>query len=742
MADIHNEMEMEEIICLFEMIDTEKKENDAENLAKERRNRERELRNKEIREAVAQGRIVTNVKEDMEPLTKSTVDLLGINPLDLIMCAVQVIPPCYRTTTTYESAFDSDFLGNRYNNIIRYNEELDPQKRILVEDSKQTSLTRVRRNLYDEIKLLYDNPKSKDGDNKRNPPGIKQALKSKEGQYRNNMEGKRVDNAARTVVSPDPMLRFGQVGVPLAIAKVVNVPVTVTSTNQPELMALLQAGRVNYVYRGDLKDNRIKVEIGDHNRESYVLKPGDKVLRWLQNGDYVLAGRQPTLHIQSLMGHEVVIHNDLTLKFGLFETSPYNMDFDGDEATIYVPLTEEGFAELQGTKNVINNIIDPETGKPAMAAVMDVLTAAYRLTQKRKPLSESQWNDLVMYLLPETFYETIPTLTERLHRHGVERFTGRALISAMFPPDFYYKGMIVDGIYKMGSMGKDDIGRSHGGIVQKMWRKYPHQRLANLFTDLSHVLNVWQQSDPLSLGLQDMPQTDELNRAKNMEVAKVRAVASQTGGGQLDDPIEKNRREQQMTIYVNELESRGKEYVKPILGDNNAFIIMGSEGSGAKGGILNILQTSFVVGPQNLFGKRLPKVMRNGTVCLPYFDSDDTSPDSRGFCENSYLTGLSPAEWFFTHWAGREGLVNTAITTAKTGYLGRLLHNLTEDLITRQDGTVRNANNEIVQLNYSVDGFSPMMVSPMKILPDGEKVRWFIDIQDEAKEINAAFGFY
>lgn len=676
-----------------------------------------------------------------------TVRLLGIDPLNLILCAVQVIPPCFRTTTTLDSAFETDFLGARYNNIIRHNNDLDPirraEKRAAGQLQGKSNQASIREKLYNEVSLLYENQMPKDGNYMKNPPGIISTFKSKEGLFRQHLEGKRVNNAARTVASPDPMLKFGQIGVPRAIAKVLVYLEHVTILNMDAMMELLKAGRVNEVIRGDMRDNEVVIRIDDHNRDRFVLHPGDMVARQLQNGDYVLAGRQPTLHIASLMGHEVVIHDGLTLSIGLFETSPYNADFDGDELSIYAPLTAGAAAELRGSKSVIHNIIDPETGKPAMALVMDALTAVYRLTRKRVPIKQAIYNDLLTFLLPETWRTAMATLSERLRMHGIEEYTGRALVSSIFPPDFRYsKGgvLIEDGILKTGVLTKEHLGRAHGSIIQKMWKEYPPRRLADLLTDMSRVLNQWQLTDPISLGLIDMPQTEELRKQKQSEIARDNAIVAQMGG-ELDDPIEENRREQQITVYVNELEARGKSYVKPILGEDNSFIIMGSEGSGAKGGILNILQTSFIVGPQNLFGKRLPKVMRNGSVCLPYFDSDDTDPGTRGLCKNSYLDGLTPAEWVFTHWAGREGLVNTAITTAKTGDLGRRLHKMLEDLIVRQDGSVRNAREEIVQLAYSGDGFDPTMLKPTKITPNGETIRWFADVSDMAADINASFGY-
>ena len=124
--------------------------------------------------------------------------------------------------------------------------------------------------------------------------------------------------------------------------------------------------------------------------------------------------------------------------------------------------------------------------------------------------------------------------------------------------------------------------------------------------------------------------------------------------------------------------------------------------AGSKGSFINISQMSACVGQQIVEGKRVPFGFKFRT--LPHFTKDDYSPEARGFVENSYLRGLTPQEFFFHAMAGREGLIDTAVKTAETGYIQRRLVKALEDVMVAYDGTVRNSLGDIVQFIYGEDG--------------------------------------
>src|ERR1700733_3561646 len=154
-------------------------------------------------------------------------------------------------------------------------------------------------------------------------------------------------------------------------------------------------------------------------------------------------------------------------------------------------------------------------------------------------------------------------------------------------------------------------------------------------------------------------------------------------------------------------DTSGQYAQKSLKEDNNVkqMVVAGSKGS-----FINISQMSVCVGQQSVEGRRIPFGFRHRT--LPHFAKDDFSPEARGFVENSYLRGLTPQEFFFHAMAGREGLIDTAVKTAETGYIQRRLVTALEDVMIKYDGTVRNSLGDIIQFSYGEDGLDAVAVEP------------------------------
>lgn len=178
---------------------------------------------------------------------------------------------------------------------------------------------------------------------------IRARLKGKEGRLRGNLMGKRVDFSARTVITPDPNLRLDELGVPIQIAMNLTVPEIVTTHNYDYLKTLVDRGAndwpgAKYIKRIDGK----YIDLAElKNRTDQHLEVGYTVERHLNNNDYVIFNRQPSLHKMSLMGHRVKVLAFQTFRLNLSVTSPYNADFDGDEMNMHVPQSLETKAEIK-----------------------------------------------------------------------------------------------------------------------------------------------------------------------------------------------------------------------------------------------------------------------------------------------------------------------------------------------------------------------------------------------------------
>ena len=215
---------------------------------------------------------------------------------------------------------------------------------------------------------------------------LSQRLKGKEGRFRSNLSGKRVDFSARTVISPDPNLDINEVGVPVDVAMRLSVPEKVTAWNIEEMKKLVINGPENYpgalyIIRPDGK--RIRLEfVVDRTKIAEAVELGFVVERHLKNGDIAIFNRQPSLHRMSIMAHYVRVLPYKTFRLHLCVCPPYNADFDGDEMNLHVPQSEEARTEALLLMQVQDQILSPRFGGPIIGAIRDFITSAYYFTRK------------------------------------------------------------------------------------------------------------------------------------------------------------------------------------------------------------------------------------------------------------------------------------------------------------------------------------------------------------------------
>lgn len=230
-----------------------------------------------------------------------------------------------------------------------------------------------------------------------------QRLKGKQGRFRGNLSGKRVDFSGRTVISPDPNLMIHQVGVPERVAKILTYPEKVNPANLQRMKQLVRNGTekhpgANYVQQ---KGFSFKKYLAYGNREKVAqdLKCGDIVERHLTDGDIVLFNRQPSLHKMSIMSHLAKVQPQRTFRFNECACTPYNADFDGDEMNLHLPQTEEARAEALVLMGNQSNLVTPKNGEMLIAATQDFITGGYLLTQKDEFLTKEQVMQLAACLL-------------------------------------------------------------------------------------------------------------------------------------------------------------------------------------------------------------------------------------------------------------------------------------------------------------------------------------------------------
>ena len=558
---------------------------------------------------------------------------------------------------------------------------------------------------------------------------IRARLKGKEGRLRGNLMGKRVDFSARTVITGDPNLSLDEVGVPRSIARTLTYPETVTPYNIQKLHQLVKNGPnehpgAKYVIR----DSGERIDLRHHKRAGEIsLQYGWKVERHIVDGDYIIFNRQPSLHKESMMGHKVRVMPYSTFRLNLSVTSPYNADFDGDEMNLHVPQSEETRAEINQLCMVPLNIVSPQRNGPLMGIVQDTLCGIYKICRRDVFLTKEQVMNILLWV-PE-WDGVIPQPAIIKPR---PMWTGKQLMSLVIPSGLNLlrasddgfspkkdDGLLVhNGELMYGLLNKKSVGASSGGVIHIIYNEKGWEAAVAFFNGAQTVVNYWLLHNGFSIGIgdtiPDRTTIDKIRDAVDAQKDDVTKITQQATENKLESLPGMNVREtfeSKVSKALNKARDDAGTVTEESLKDINNATQMAR--SGSKGSTINISQMTAVVGQQSVEGKRIPFGFKYRT--LPHFTKDDYSPESRGFVENSYLRGLTPTEFFFHAMAGREGLIDTAVKTAETGYIQRRLVKALEDVMCKYDGTVRNSLGDIVQFVYGEDGLDGAHIEAQRV---------------------------
>ncbi|XP_016986932.1 DNA-directed RNA polymerase II subunit RPB1 [Drosophila rhopaloa] len=681
------------------------------------------------------------VWEILKHITDEECFILGMDPKyarpDWMIVTVLPVPPLAvrPAVVMFGAAKNQDDLTHKLSDIIKANNELRKNEasgaaaHVIQENIKM---------LQFHVATLVDNdmPGMPRAMQKSGKPlkAIKARLKGKEGRIRGNLMGKRVDFSARTVITPDPNLRIDQVGVPRSIAQNLTFPELVTPFNIDRMQELVRRGNSQYPgAKYIVRDNGERIDLRFHPKSSDLhLQCGYKVERHLRDDDLVIFNRQPTLHKMSMMGHRVKVLPWSTFRMNLSCTSPYNADFDGDEMNLHVPQSMETRAEVENIHITPRQIITPQANKPVMGIVQDTLTAVRKMTKRDVFITREQVMNLLMFL---------PTWDGKMPQPCILKprplWTGKQIFSLIIPgnvnmirthsthPDEEDDGpykwispgdtkvMVEHGELIMGILCKKTLGTSAGSLLHICFLELGHDIAGRFYGNIQTVINNWLLLEGHSIGIGDTiadPQTyNEIQQAIKKAKDDVINVIQKAHNMELE-PTPGNTLRQTFENKVNRIlndarDKTGGSAKKSLTEYNNlkAMVVSGSKGSN-----INISQVIACVGQQNVEGKRIPYGFRKRT--LPHFIKDDYGPESRGFVENSYLAGLTPSEFYFHAMGGREGLIDTAVKTAETGYIQRRLIKAMESVMVNYDGTVRNSVGQLIQLRYGEDGLCGELV--------------------------------
>ena len=691
------------------------------------------------------------------------------HPRNYIIQSLPVLPPVDRPYVQVSGNIWDDDLTVQYMEIIKANETL---KKLTADNVSEMNPMRLKtlNSLIFRISTTFNNNqnKAKHTTNSRPIKGVKERLSGKDGQIRSNMMGKRSNHTARTVIGPDPTLKSGEIAIPREMADVLTIPERVTSYNIDRLQWLVNNGHIDVLHKNDSRKSCINIKrfrLGTrliHNdviyrldkqihidgRDMLEIKAGDRIKRagkflntvietnrdykllvgmtvhrHLRDGDTVLLNRQPTLHKGSILAMTIKIRPFKTVRMNLSVCKSFNADFDGDEMNIHVPQGLEAQTELDYLSKAKYNIISPQSSKPGLAIVQDSLLGAYRMTQGFTTITKGQFFDISMVCNIEggDIIRRIQEIRRVLKDKGkpVKCFTGKGLISLFLPKDLnyeftnnaiateptvkIYKGVLYEGVFD-----KNILGSSHSSLIHLINKEYGPDASMNFIDCIQFCTNKWLMIHGFSVGLGDCLLTDkskEIDIQDNIKKCYIEA------DGIKSTTTHEAVREIRINGSLNKAKDIGLKIAKNSLDSSNNFL--STVNSGSKGDFFNISQITGLLGQQNLKGRRVQYVMNNGKRSLPHYPmsglTSDLEYESRGFISSSFINGLNPKEFFFHAMSGREGITDTAMGTATSGYMQRRIVKLTEDIKVQYDGSVRDTSGKIYQHAYGGTGIDPTM---------------------------------
>ena len=698
------------------------------------------------------------IHDILSRISDEDIWLMGFNPRYgkpawMVLTVLPVSPPVVRPSVSFGGAgMSSDDLTYKLADIIKFNNAL----RKLDQEGAAESLIRSHAELLQyHITTMFDNEQSSVPQSLQRTgkpiKSIRQRLVGKAGRIRQNLMGKRVNFSARTVITGDPNLGIDQLGVPRSIARTLTYPEVVTRYNIDYLRKLVSNGPNIHPGATTVIDLDGRILNLAFARGDVVLEEGYIVERHINDGDVVLFNRQPSLHKMSFMAHKIRVMPHSSFRLNLSCTTPYNADFDGDEMNMHVCQSMLTRAEALEIMLSPRQIVSPQASKPVMGIVQDALLGVSKFTRRDCFLDRHLIFNLLMCI--DNWDGRVP---QPCILKPKPRWTGKQLFSLILPPVNVYRTanihpddpkplnlidsevLVSEGQLIMGIVDKKTVGNTPGSLIHVVWNEYGPDVARQLFGNIQKLVNNWLVTHGFSVGIQDT--------VAEPETLKDVAVVIEKAKAGVEDVIREARagilKRQPGQTIPNTFEKRVNEVLNAAVKDSGKKVqakldidnsINAMVHAGSKGSFINISQILACVGQQNVSGARVPFGFKKRT--LPHFTKEDVGPESRGFVASSYLSGLTAQEFYFHAMGGREGVIDTAIKTADTGYIQRRLVKGMEDVRVHYDATVRNSLGEIIQFVYGEDGMDGCYIEKQKIdsyFMDDQQLRdkFYLDVRD------------
>ena len=569
--------------------------------------------------------------------------LSGNRPEWMVLTRLPVIPPDLRPLVALE--------GGRY----ATSDLNDLLKRVITRNNRVKSITsgiktpevivrNEKRMLQDSVDALLDNSRRArpiKGRGNRPLKSLADALKGKQGRFRRNLLGKRVDYSGRSVIVVDPTLKLFECGVPKEMA---------LELFKPMIVRKLEERGVADSERGARRLVRAK------STEVYEIL--DEIIK----DRPVLLNRAPTLHRVSIQAFLPVLREGRAITLHPLVCVPYNADFDGDTMSIHVPLSPEALLESYMLMLSIHNIRSPKDGRALMAPTQDIVIGLYYLTKEKKGKHKtiktfSNINEINIALM-NNFVSLHHPIKYKSKDKVIDTTPGRVIFNELLPEEMRFKNTTVN-------------KRALAGMVDECLEKFGTEKTVELLDNLKRTGFHYASQSGLTIGIDDMIVPNTKNRIWSKGIKEVMDINRAHKAGLISETERYNKVIDTWTRVTIEIEENLiNDLEKDRDGFNPLFMMVHSGARGSRN------QASQICGLRGLMSKPQRKVTAVQIIETPI--------------KSSCKEGLSVLEYFISTHGARKGLADTALKTADAGYLTRRLVDVAQNVtITMEDcGTI------------------------------------------------------
>ncbi len=590
----------------------------------------------------------------------------GNKPEWIILTIVPVIPPDFRPMVQLESGiFANSDLNDLYRRIINRNNRL---KYLLEIGAPQIIIQNEKKMLQQSVEAVFENEKLPQpilGGGGRPLKSLSEIVKGKQGRFRQNLLGKRVDYSGRAVIVPGPDLEIYQCGLPEKIALELFRPFV--------LGEIMRENKAETIKRANDLIERV---------DPFVWEILEKVVR-----DHpILLNRAPTLHRLGIQAFQPVLIEGNAIQLHPLVCSAFGADFDGDQMAIHIPLSYEAQLEASTLMLPVNNLLSPANGNPIFAPTQDITVGCYYLTVKgKKEEKEKVFSSLdeiiIAYELEKVFLHQPVKL---LHKgKWIETTPGRAIFNEILPKGIGFEILLVD---------KNRLTR----IIGKIWQKYGNAVTVEFLDKVKKLGFEYATKSGLTFAMSDVPDIVKKKKVLQHAEEEVRGFNLRAEDGEIS---EEERYKDVIDVRMRVIDQITKMVSDYLSIDRfNSLYMMWK--SGARGSATQLRQ---IIGMRGLMARSIRETYRRelwdevfkrkldipSDVIKQYF-----YPLSGGRLKgrigeepvrSSFKEGLTAPEYFASTSGGRKGLVDTALKTAYAGYLTRKLVSVGQNLIINQE---------------------------------------------------------